>query len=347
MKAMKVLVTGGCGFLGSHVCELFKEKYWEVVAYDNMTKFEVARIQFGDQERIRNYNRDYLESLGVEVVVGDIRDDDHLLGMAEGCDYIVNCAAQPTMTLSSEDSVLDFEVNVRGLLNILEVGRLLKIPLVTCSSIHVYGTGINDSLTEGVDRYHRDPELIDEGHPVLTGHITPLHASKRCAEIYIQTYIDTYSVRAANFRLTGIYGPRQFGSEDHGWVSLLAIKTMLDLPIQLIGNGKQVRDILYVKDAAKAFDCWLGAGCPPGTYNVGGGPDNIISVLQCLGELSQLYEREQILTPGGERAGDLLYFVCDNKKASEAFGWTPTVKPKEGLGSLVRWLKDNRDIFSA
>jgi len=344
---MKILVTGGCGFLGSHVCELFREKGWEVAAYDNMTKFEVSRIQFGNQERIRNYNKEFLQEIGVDVVEGDIRHRRHLPAAVEGCDYIVNCAAQPTMTLSAENPLLDFEVNVQGMLNILEAARKYHIPVATCSSIHVYGTGINDSLTEGEDRYYRRPELISEEHSVLTGHLTPLHASKRCAEIYIQTYIDTYNIRAANFRLTGIYGPRQFGSEDHGWVSLLAIKTMMGLPIQLIGNGKQVRDILYVEDAAKAFDYWFRAECPSGTYNIGGGSDNMISVLQCLEKLSTLYGREQSLTPGGKREGDLLYFACDNRKASGAFGWTPTVEPSEGLRRLTEWLRSNKDIFSA
>jgi len=344
---MRVLVTGGCGFLGSHVCESFKTRGWDVVAYDNMTKFETSRISFGDQERIRNYNQDYLESLGIPIVKADIRDLDALLYYTKGCDYVINCAAQPTMTLSSEDPTLDFETNVVGLVNILEASRLYRIPITTCSSIHVYGTGINNSLIEGEDAYQRHPVLISEEYPVLTGQLTPLHASKRCAEIYARTYAETYGLDIAVFRLTGIYGERQFGSEDHGWVSLLAIKTMLELPIQLIGNGKQVRDILYVDDAVEAFHKWWDAGRPSGTYNIGGEQNNIISVRQCLAELAKLLGKDQAITYGGARRGDLLYFACDNSKATRTFGWQPTVTPNKGLGRMIKWLQKNIDIFNA
>lgn len=344
---MKLLVAGGCGFLGSHVCELFRNKGWDVVAYDNMTKFEVGRIAFGDQERIRNYNRDYLLRIGVGIVNGDIRDIKDLENHGHDCDYIVNCAAQPTMTLSAEDPVLDFETNVLGPLNILEVAREYSIPTAFCSSIHVYGTGINGDLTEGQRRYYRLPVTINEEHPVLTGQLTPLHASKRSMEIYIQTYAATYGINAVCFRLTGIYGPRQFGSEDHGWVSLLAIKTMLELPVQIIGTGKQVRDILYIKDAAQAFADWYENGQISGTYNVGGGVSTVISVLDCLDKLYELNGTRKNITYGGERRGDLLYFVCDSTKAHTMFDWKPTVGTAEGLGELVSWLHDIRDVFHA
>ncbi len=347
---MRVLVTGGCGFLGSHVCEAFKRRGWDVQAYDNMTKFETSRISFGDQERIRNYNRNHLESLGILVQKANICHFDALMDCAKRCDYIINCAAQPTMTLSSEDPTFDFNTNVVGMVNILEVARALKVPVATCSSIHVYGTGINDSLIEEEVAYRRPawyPALINEEHPVLTGQLTPLHASKRCAEIYARMYAETYGLDVAVFRLTGIYGERQFGSEDHGWVSLLAIKTMLGLPIQLIGTGKQVRDILYISDAVDAFVKWWEAGRPSGIYNIGGGIRNIISVRQCLAELARLFGRKQIITQGGTRRGDLLYFACDSSKARVDFGWQPTVTPAEGLERMVRWLQENRDIFSA
>jgi len=344
---MKLLVIGGCGFLGSHVCELFKEKGWDVVAYDNLTKFETGRIAFGDQDRIRSYNLSYLYGIDVEVAVRDIRDRTALEHYAKGCDYIINCAAQPTMTLSSEDPLLDFGTNVKGSLNILEAARKHSIPSAFCSSIHVYGTGMNEEVVEKTDRYYREPVTIDETHEVLTGHLTPLHASKRAAEIYIQTYIDTYGIEAATFRLTGIYGPRQFGSEDHGWVSLLAIKAMMGLQVQIIGTGKQVRDILYVKDAAKAFLNWFEHGRPSGIYNIGGGPSTLISVLECLDELYKLNGSDPDITFGGERRGDLLYFVCDSHKAHEAFEWSPSVNTSSGLGELVKWLQSIKDIFHA
>ena len=341
---MKLLVTGSAGFLGSHVCEHFHALGWDVIAYDNMSKFETSRIQFGNQERIRNYNKEFLESINIPIVVADIRNKQCLSQHAKGCDYVINCAAQPTMTLSEEDPVLDFETNAEGTLNLLEVCRKYKIPFATCSTIHVYGTGINDSLVEGATRYLRT-KLITEDDPILTGHLTPLHASKFAAETYVRTYIDTYKVRATAFRLTGIYGPRQFGSEDHGWVSLMAIKTMLGLPIQLIGTGKQVRDILYVDDVVMAFEFWYRKECPAGIYNVCGGSSNAVSVLKVIREFAEIFGVEQAITNGGVRPGDLLWFIGDCTKAKNAFSWGPTILPNEGLRKFSEWLKQNRDVF--
>lgn len=344
---MKLLVTGGCGFLGSHICEHFKNLGWRVIAYDNMTKFETSRIEFGDKEAIRNYNNNFLKSIGVEIIVEDICNKEYLMNIASSCDIIINCAAQPTMTLSAQDPVNDFNTNVVGVVNLLEAARKYDIPIILCSSIHVYGTGINDNVIEAKESYKHNPALINEKYPILTGKLTPLHASKRCAEIYARMYAETYKTKAVTFRLTGIYGERQFGSEDHGWVSLLAIKTMLELPIQLIGTGKQVRDILYVTDTVKAFDMWIKAGCPAGTYNIGGGFENIISVQQCLKELGQIFQKEQLITRGNNRRGDLLYFACDTQKALNGFGWEPTIKPSIGLRRMCRWLKNTKLIFNA
>jgi len=344
---LKLLVTGGCGFLGSHVCEYFHKLGWQVIAYDNMTKFETSRIEFGDQDKIRNYNKDFLKELGICIVTADICDKECLISWAKGCNVIINCAAQPTMTLSETNPRKDFETNVTGVVNLLETAHKYNIPLALCSSIHVYGTGINDNVVEANDHYEHIPILINENYPILTGEITPLHASKRCAEIYGRMYSETYGIKVATFRLTGIYGERQFGSEDHGWVSLLAIKTMLGLPIQLIGNGKQVRDILYVTEAVSAFDMWIKAGCPSGIYNIGGGADNIISVLQCIKQLGYLFNKEQVITKGGARRGDLLYFACDTQKAFDAFGWKASITPEIGLTGLVRWLKECKAIFNA
>lgn len=352
---MKVLVTGGCGFLGSHVCELFKERGWDVVAYDNLTKFEYSRIPYFDVEKVRDYNLRMLENIGVPTIIDDIRNLKMLSKAANHCDFIAHCAAQPAMTIAIEDPQLDFSVNVQGTLNILEVCRQKGIPMVNCSTIHVYGNGINSCLREGEDRFY--PRLIsvkgegmDEEDPTLTGTLSPLHASKIAAEIYVQAYIDTYDIRAANFRLTGIYGPRQFGGEDHGWVANFAIRILMDLPIKVFGTDKQVRDILYVKDAARAFYDWYvgalpGRGCPSGIYNIGGGEVCITSIRNCLNILELITGKKQDIMLKPYRKGDLYYFCCDINKAAEAFGWTPKVLPQEGINELVTWIIDNREVF--
>ena len=343
---MRVLVTGGCGFLGSHICEMFAERNWQVIAYDNLTKFEYSRIPYFGVEKVRSYNLKFLEGIGVPTVIDDIRNLKVLSKVARNCDYIIHCAAQPAMTVSMEDPQLDFEVNVQGTLNVLKVCREYKIPMVNCSTIHIYGNGINSELEEGEDRfYHRTGPTIDEHHPILTGKVTPLHASKRAAEIYMQTYMDTYGVRAATFRLTGMYGPRQFGGEDHGWVANFAIRTILGLPIKIFGSDKQVRDILYVKDAARAFGNWHREGCPPGIYNIGGGEECIISLGQCLDVLGKITGRKQETETLPARQGDLHYFCCDVSKAKQELNWNPTVLPFDGIANLVNWIEENKELF--
>lgn len=340
---MKVLVTGGCGFLGSHVCEYYRKIGEEVVSFDNLTKHELIRTGY-NVEKARFYNWDFLKNLGVELIKGDIRNEDELFNAAKDCDFIAHTAAQPAMTISIEQPRLDITTNVLGTFNVLEVARKRDIPIVNSSTIHVYGNKINETLREGRTRFLRDPPAIDESHPLLEGEITPLHASKRAAETYVQTYIDTYGLKAANFRLTGIYGPRQLGGEDHGWIANFAIRTLLGLPIKIFGTDKQVRDILYVVDAAKAFDAFYRKQ-KPGTYNIGGGIEHIISLGECLNLLRKITGMQQKIFFESARHGDLWYFVCDITKAKNKLEWEPKVSNEEGLTKLVNWIKENVDIF--
>jgi len=342
---MKVLVIGGCGFLGSHVCEVFKKMGWYVVAYDNLTKFEYSRVPYFDIEKVRNYNLLFLEGRGIPTIIEDIRNPKMLMKTASNCDLICNCAAQPAMTIAMEDPRLDLGVNVLGSLNVLECARQSNLPVINCSTIHVYGNEINEELEELPDRFYREPPTINEVHPLLTGMVSPLHASKRTMELYTQAYIDTYGVKAAVFRLTGIYGPRQFGSEDHGWVANFAIRTMLGLPIKVFGTDKQVRDILYVQDAARAFYDWFEAKCPPGIYNIGGGEKYITSLRYCLDLLRSITKRRQRILLEPSRRGDLYYFCCDFSKARETFGWKPQIPPQEGIPRLVNWIIENKEVF--
>lgn len=340
---MKVLVTGGCGFLGSHVCECYAKKGAEVISYDNMTKHELERTGFA-AEAARNYNRDYLKSLGVKMVKADIRNFEELLDYAQGCDYIIHTAAQPAMTISWEDPRLDFTTNAIGTFNALEVARLMKIPVASCATIHVYGNEINETLKEGGKRYIREPESIDENHPTLGGIITPLHASKGMGDIYVKTYIDTYKLEAASFRLTGIYGTRQFGGEDHGWVANFAIRSVLGWPLTIFGTGKQVRDIIYATDVCEAFDGFYKSR-KPGIYNIGGGQMTAISLLECIDILEEINGKRPEVKFAPDRHGDLRYFVCDINKAKRELNWNPKIMPKEGIKKLVEWIKENRNIF--
>ncbi|MFC1804515.1 NAD-dependent epimerase/dehydratase family protein [Candidatus Omnitrophota bacterium] len=340
---MKVLVTGGCGFIGSWVCEYYAKKGNQVISYDNMTKHELMRTGYS-VEATRNYNWDYLKGLGVKLIIADVRNRAELFEYAQGCDFIVHTAAQPAMTIGIENPQLDFDTNVNGTLNVLEAARKFKLPVVSCATIHVYGNKINDELKAEKERFLRKPIAIDEKYPTLTGRITPLHASKASADIYVRAYIDTYKLKAASFRLTGLYGPRQFGGEDHGWVANFCIRAIMDLPITIYGTGKQVRDILYAQDLISAFDAFY-LNQRPGIYNIGGSKGNMISLLECIRGISEILNKKIKIKFAPERIGDLKYFVCDIKKAEEDLNWRPKIRPKEGISRLIEWIEANRHLF--
>lgn len=340
---MRVLVTGGCGFIGSWVCEYYAKKGHKVISYDNMTKHELMRTGY-NVASARDFNWDLLKKLKVKLVKADVRDQTELFRHAARCDFIVHTAAQPAMTISIEKPQLDFSTNVLGTYNVLEAARKFDIPVVSCATIHVYGNEINTGLKTGRMRYLRNPAAISESYQTLTGTITPLHASKACADIYVRAFIDTYKVRAASFRLTGLYGPRQLGGEDHGWVANFCIRAIMDLPITIYGTGKQVRDILYAQDVVAAFDAFY-RHPRPGIYNVGGGTHNMISLLECINFISQVLGKRTKVNFEKERLGDLRYFVCDVRKANQNLRWRPKVRPHAGIRKLIKWIEENKNLF--
>jgi len=341
---MKVLVTGGCGFLGSHVCDYYAQQGAEVVAYDNMTKHELRRTGLAT-DQARDFNRNFLNGLGVKVVEADVRNMEELADHSTGCNYIIHTAAQPAMTISWEDPRLDITTNVLGTFNALETARKHRIPVASCATIHVYGNKTNESLKESRNRYIRAPETIGEDYPPLQGSLSPLHGSKAAADIYHKVYIDTYKLEAASFRLTGIYGTRQFGGEDHGWVANFSIRSILDWPITIFGTGKQVRDIIYATDVCKAFDAFYKTR-RPGAYNIGGGPATAISLLECIDIISDINGQRPEVKFAPERYADLRYFVCDITKARKDLDWKPGILPRDGISMLISWIKTNKSVFA-
>ena len=340
---MKVLITGIAGFLGTHVAEYFKILGWDVVGIDNLTEFELKRANF-NVKKSRDHNLAFLEAIGVEFKKADTR---HVTWENfPGIDFIIHCAAQPAMTVAIEEPQYDMDNNIRGVVNMLDIAKKLKIPLVNCSSVHVYGNKSNELLIEEPDRFVRKGNKeIDEHEPILNGALTPLHVSKRSTELYTQTYAETYGMRTASFRLTGMYGERQFGGMDHGWVANFAIRTVMGRPITIFGTDKQVRDILYAQDAARAFELWFKNG-KTGIYNIGGGYENAISLKECLRALSKSSPGiKQLIEVKPARFGDLYYFVCDYQKAKNEFGWAPKIRPKKGIANLVKWIKENKEIL--
>ncbi|MBF0440586.1 MAG: NAD-dependent epimerase/dehydratase family protein [Oligoflexales bacterium] len=339
---MKVFVTGGCGFLGSHVCEYFIKKGDEVISYDNMTKYEIKRTGLATEE-VRDYNWNYLKKLGIKLIKADIRNFEELVDSSSGCNYIIHTAAQPAMTISWEEPRLDLETNVIGTFNVLDTARRHNIPVACCATVHVYGNSINEKLKETENRYvfQDKSEFIDENYPTLGGKLSPLHGSKITGDIYTRVFSDTYNLKAASFRLTGIYGTRQFGGEDHGWVANFAIRSVLDWPLTIFGTGKQVRDIIYATDVCEAFDAFYKKQVS-GIYNIGGGRRTMISLLECIALIEEINGRKCQVKFAPDRFADLRYFVCDISKAKKELDWEPRIVPREGIEILLDWIKENR-----
>jgi CDP-paratose 2-epimerase len=342
---VKVLVTGGCGFLGSHTCEFFRQRGWEVVSYDNMTNCELDRTGYR-AAAAREYNWKLLEGIGVTTVRADVRNLDELLDRSAGCDFLIHTAAQPAVAISIEDPLADLSTNVTGTVHVLEAARRHSIPVASCATIHVYGNWINDTLVEGPTRYLRTPASVAESAPTMEGHLTPLHASKAAAEQYVRSYASTYGVRAGSFRLTGLYGSRQLGGEDHGWVANFSIRNVVGWPLTIYGSGKQVRDILYATDVADAFFRFFERG-EPGVYNIGGGEAHAISLIECIDLIDRITGRRSEVRYQNARFGDLKYFICDCSKAHVTLGWKPTIRPESGVRTLIEWVEANRQLFAA
>jgi len=341
-----VLVTGGVGFVGSHAVEYYAEQDTEVTAFDNLSRIDT--LETADESRnTAAYNWNYISENypDVELVEGDIRDQEHLEQVVEGHDAIVHTAGQVAVTASIQDPRTDFEVNALGTFNVLEAARKADSdPAVALASTNkVYGDNVNEiPVHEKETRYeYDDPEYkngIPESLSIDDCEHTPYGTSKLSADLYVQDYADRNEVTAAAFRMSCIYGPRQFGNEDQGWVAHFAISTLQDEPLTIFGDGKQIRDVLYVKDLIRAYDAFLSdPEGKPSVYNMGGGKENTTSLLEFLDMLeAQTGERTDISFDDW-REGDQKVYVSDISRAQNELDWEPEVDFETGIRRFVDW----------
>ena len=346
---MNVLVTGGAGFVGSHVVEYYAENGTDVTALDNLSRTET--LETADESRDTGaYNWQYLEENypGVELVEGDIRDEELMEELVEGHDAVVHTAGQVAVTASIQDPRTDFEVNAEGTFNVLEAARKADSDpgVVIASTNKVYGNNINSiPVREEERRYWYDEEEYDRGipetFPIDDCEHTPYGVSKLAADLYVQDYAKRHEVDAAAFRMSCIYGPRQFGNEDQGWVAHFALSTLREEPLTIFGDGKQVRDVLYVDDLVRAYDAFLSdpAG-KPAVYNIGGGPDCTTSLLEFLDLLEEKTGQRPDVSFDEWREGDQKVYVSDVSRAREALDWAPTVSFDEGIDRFLSWYSD-------
>lgn len=336
---MRALITGGAGFVGSNLARRFLSQGDDVTVFDDLSRAGTAR------------NLEWLESLGgrLRTVRGDIRDADAVEDVVEGADVVFHLAGQVAVTTSVVDPRRDFEINALGSLNVLEAVRRHDADqvVVFTSTNKVYGgmeeVGVEQDA-DGRYGYVGLPFGVGEEQP-LDFH-SPYGCSKGTADQYVRDYARIYGLRTIVCRMSCIYGTRQFGNEDQGWVAHFCIAALLGRPISIYGDGHQVRDVLFVDDL---LDCFLAAveRAEPGgqIFNVGGGTSNVISLRQLVGELERQLGREIPVTYGDWRPGDQRVYVSDIRKAGEVLGWAPRIGWPEGVERLVAWVDANRSIF--
>ena len=331
-------MTGGAGFVGSHVSEYYARRGDTVTVIDNLSR---ARMLGGIGDSLYNWN--YLKSFeNVELIQGDVRDFGDVKKASEEVNTIVHAAAQVAVTKSLEDPRTDFDINAVGTFNVLEAARARDADLIYCSTNKVYGTNVDRiPVSEGSERYAFADDKFENGIPEnfpidLCNH-SPYGCSKLAGDLFVQDYAETYGLRTAVFRMSCIYGERQFGVEDQGWVAWFVIATITGSPITIYGDGKQVRDVLYVSDLVDAFQAFIRSKVKHDVFNIGGGRENTLSLLELLDLLEMATGKKPRVSFSNWRQADQKVYISDISKAQKNLGWSPTTPPGEGLKRLIDW----------
>ncbi len=346
---MRVLITGGAGMVGSHAAEFFaldnpKNK---VIVLDNLMRSQI----FGYDKASVEFNWNYLKKFkNIERIKGDVRNDrDVARGVGKGVDVVIHTAGQPGVPSSVRMPLEDFSINAFGTLNVLEWARKKSkdTVIIYCSTNKVYGENVDKiPLREKETRYVFDglSGVSEEMCTDLTGH-TPYGVSKLVGDLYVQEYSYIYKMKTAVFRMSCTYGTRQFGFEDQGWVAWFIIAALFNKPITIYGNGKQVRDMLYADDLVDAFNRFIKSDMKRGLFNIGGGPENTISLLEFLDILKNLTDKSPEVNFADWRPSDQKVYITDTRKLENALGWKIKTPVMEGIKKLAQWIQENEKCF--
>ena len=336
-----ILITGGAGFIGSNLADRLARDGHEITIYDALSRPGVERNLAWLRER---------HGRKITAIVGDIRDEDEVVRAAADAKAVFHFAAQVAVTTSMADPREDFDINVRGTINLLDAVRTRRepAPVIFSSTNKVYGDLGDIPFNELDDRYEPAGLLarrgIDESRP-LDFH-TPYGCSKGAADQYVLDYARSFGIPTTVFRMSCIYGQRQMGTEDQGWVAHFLIRALEGEPITIYGDGKQVRDILDVHDAVNAYVGALESidRLPGGAFNLGGGPENAVSLLQLLDEMRLVTGRDVELRFEDWRPGDQRWYVSNAHKARSELGLPRPRGWREGVARLADWLASDRGI---
>jgi len=338
---MTVLVTGGAGFIGSNVTHRLLRAGEKVRVFDDLSRKGVEKNVKWLEE---NHGSKF------ELVVGDVRDARAVDKAMEGVTHVFHFAAQVAVTTSLVDPHADFAVNALGTLNVLESARRRETPpsILYTSTNKVYGS-LDDVELETTGTRHQplDPAVRAYGISESRGleFHSPYGCSKGTADQYVLDYARTFGLAASVFRMSCIYGPRQFGNEDQGWVAHFLIRALRGEPITIYGDGKQVRDVLFVDDLVDAMLAVRARSkeLSGRVFNVGGGPKNTLSLAELVHRIEKLVKRAPSLSFEPWRLADQRYYVSDPRALLEAAGWQPRTSVDEGVERLFDWLVQQPD----
>lgn len=344
----RILITGGAGFIGSHAALHFASRGWQVRVLDNLSR---GRLLHREDPNAR-HNWDRLgENPAVERRLGDVRDPAAVEAAVDGVEAVLHCAAQTAVTVSTDDPATDFDVNAAGTFRVLDAVRRTgnRAAFLYCSTNKVYGDRVNlIPIVEEASRYAFGPAhragVPEEFGLDLCEH-TPYGCSKLTGDLYVQDFGHLYGLRTGVFRMSCIYGTHQFGMEDQGWVAWFVIAALRGAPLTVFGDGKQVRDVLWVDDLVRAYEAFLDRGPRQGVYNLGGGPEHTLSLRELLRQLGARLGREVPIATGPWRPSDQKVYVSDISKASRELGWRPETSPSQGVDLLIDWVRANEGLF--
>jgi CDP-paratose 2-epimerase len=335
-------ITGGAGFIGSNYVSRLLDRGEKVIIYDNLSRAGAKRNltwlqgKFGEN--------------AFQLIVGDVRDPQMLSESSHLADVIIHLAAQVAVTTSVTNPREDFEINAQGTFNMLEAARLnqRKPVILYASTNKVYGGMEDVQVVEDATRWHYAdlPLGCPETQP-LDFH-SPYGCSKGTGDQYVRDYARIYDLPTVVLRQSCIYGPRQFGVEDQGWLAWMIIAAVTNKPLTIYGDGKQIRDVLHVDDLLNAYDAAIAKieAVKGQVYNLGGGPENTMSIWTEFGPLlEKLLGKPVPVMRSDWRPGDQKVFVADIRKAEKGLGWKPKVGVKEGVGRLFEWVRENKDLF--
>ena len=342
-----ILITGGAGFIGSNLAHrLLADPGAQVRVFDDLSRTGVEHnLAWLQQEHGKR----------LEFVRGDIRDASAVASAATGADEIYHLAAQVAVTTSIDDPRSDFEINVLGTFNVLEAARRTAVRtgrppfLLFTSTNKVYGSLQDVPVTvEGTHYRAQDPGFRGVAEAEALDFHSPYGCSKGAADQYVRDYARIYNLPTVVFRMSCIAGPRQFGTEDQGWVAHFLYCTLERRPITIYGDGFQVRDILHVQDLVEAMEAAHRASSRTAgrIYNVGGGLERSVSVVEMLQEIARQTGVEPILRYSGIRPGDQPLYISDTSRLTADTGWKPTHSTQQTLRAIHQFWRSHRELIA-